>query len=284
MNKYLNKPFPFIESKNHRMLASFLFSLFIFIFISTFQPFGISNIQHHKSLYLLGYFGITFFVLITSYFIGPTIFKTFFNFDNWTIKKNIIFIAIQFLIIIGLNWVYNSTIGTEFTEQHSLLNFIFITVSVGIFPTLFLIYFIEKNLTRKNESIATNFTNSIQHKSNKSKNTIVKILSKNSDETIIIDLKQLICVKSEGNYLNVFFLIETEIKSKLIRNSVSNIEEQLIAFEKVKRCHRSYIVNLEKVKEMTGNARNLNLHIPDLGFSIPVSRSFPKEIFKELNI
>ena len=69
----------------------------------------------------------------------------------------------------------------------------------------------------------------------------------------------------------------------LIRNSIKSIEEQLIIFKNIIRCHRSYIVNLDMVSKMSGNARNFNLHIEKLGFKIPVSRSFPKEIFKKLD-
>ena len=284
MNEYLNKPFPFIESKKHRILVSFLFSLFIYIFLFVFQPFGISNIQYYKTLYILGYFGITFCVLLLGFFIAPILFKTFFSPDNWTIKKNIIFITIQFLIIIELNWVYNSTIGVGITEQHSPYYFIFITVSVGIFPTLFLIYFIEKSLTHRNQTIATNFTHNIQHQKNNAINTSIKLVSKNNNETLIIGLEQLICIKSEGNYLKVFFKDDNIIKSKLIRNSISKIEEQLIIFENVERCHRSYVVNLDNVEKLSGNARNFNLHITNLDFLIPVSRSFPQEIFKKNNL
>jgi len=284
MNEYLNKPFPFIEKKNHRILASILFSGFIYVFLLIFQPFGISDIEYYKPIFIAGFSGITLIVLLFSFFILPAIFKNLFDFDKWTIKRNATFIIIQFLIITVFNWVYNSTIGKGITEQHSLFYFVFITVSVGIIPTFFLIYFIEKNLLLKNQYIATKFTKNIQHRTNISENSKIKLLSQNNDETILIELNQLICIKSEGNYLKVFFLKENIIKSKLIRNSISKIEEQLIIFEKVKRCHRSYIVNLEKLEKMTGNARNLNLHIPNLDFTIPVSRSFPKEIFKQFNL
>ena len=284
MNYYLNKPFPFIENKSFRILASFLFSGFVYVFLLTFQPFGISNIQYYKPIFVLGFFGITFIVLLFSFLVAPVMLKNLFDFDKWTIKKNVIFIILQFFIITVLNWIYNSTIGKEITEQHSLFFFVFITVSVGVIPTLFLIYFTEKNLARKNQHIAKNFTNNIQHQINMPENITIKFASKNNDETIIIDLEQFICVKSEGNYLKVFFSEENIFKSKLIRNSISNIEEQLIVFKKVKRCHRSYIVNLDKVEKMTGNARNLNLHISNMNFTIPVSRSFPNAIFKELNL
>jgi len=219
-----------------------------------------------------------------SFFVLPAILKKLFDFDKWTIKKNIIFIVVQFLIVTVLNWIYNSIIGKDITEQHSLFFFVFITVSVGIIPTFFLIYIIEKNLTRKNKKIATNFTENIKHQKSINKSTIINLVSKNKDETITIDLKQLLCVKSEGNYLKVYFLKENRIVSKLIRNSISKVEEQLIIFEQVKRCHRSFLVNLGKVDKMTGNARSFNLHISSLDFTIPVSRSFPKEVFKKLNI
>ncbi len=284
MNEYLNKPFPFIEKKNHRILASVLFSGFIYVFLLIFQPFGISNIQYYKPVFIAGFFGITFIVLLFSFLVAPVIFKHLFDFDKWTIKKNAVFIVIQFLIITVLNWIYNSTIGKGITEQYSLFHFVFITVSVGIIPTLFLIYFIEKNLSRKNQHIATNFTKSIQHRTNISENSKIKLLSQNNDETIIIELNQLICIKSEGNYLKVFFRVENEIKSKLIRNSIKSIEEQLIIFKNIIRCHRSYIVNLDTVSKMSGNARNFNLHIEKIEFKIPVSRSFPKEIFKKLDL
>jgi len=282
MIEYLNKPFPFIENKLHRLIASFLFALFIFIFIYIFQPFGISNIQYNKGLYLLGYFGITASVMLLGFFVAPLIFKDFFNFENWTIKKNYIFISIHFLLIIILNWIYNTTIGI--TEQHSLLYFILITVSVGIFPTLFLMYFIEKILTNKSQSIATTITDKIQHQKTETINTSIQLVSKNNNETFTINLHQLICIKSEGNYLSVVFKDNNKIESKLIRNSISKIEEQLIIFEKVVRCHRSYIVNLGNVEKLSGNARNFSLHITDLDYLIPVSRSFPNEIFKRFDL
>jgi len=284
MNNYLKKPFPFIENKKHRILLSFLFSIFIYFFLLIFQPFGIADIKSHMPIFISGFSGITLLVLIFSFLIAPTVFKNTFDFDKWTIKKNLIFITVQFLIISVLNWIYNSTIGAEISVQHNLMFFVFVTVSVGITPTVFLIYFIENELARKNRNIASDFTNNIQHRIKKNENTRIKLLSKNNDEHINIELLQLISIKSEGNYLKVFFTLDNELKSQLIRNSIKNIEEQLITFENIIRCHRSYIVNLDKVEKISGNARNFNLHIKELDFTIPVSRSFPKETFKKLGL
>ncbi len=283
MKEYLNKPFPFVEKKKHKVLVSILFSIFIYVFLLTFQPFGISTIQYYKGIFIAGFSGISFIVLMLSFFVTPIVLKKKLDLKKWNIKSALIFIIVQFLIITILNWTYNSIVGKDITEQHSLLFFVFITTSVGIIPTFFLIYFIEKHLTPKNQYIASHFVSNINTKTSIFKNEIISLLSKNNNETITICLKDFLCIKSEGNYLNVYFLDNNKTTSKLIRNSISNIEEQFRSFEQIKRCHRSFLVNLDKVEHITGNARRLNLHVPNLNFTIPVSRTFPKEILKKFN-
>ncbi len=280
---YLNKPFPFIEKTQHKIIASFLFSAFIYTFLIIFQPFGIVNIPYYKPLFILGFFGITFIVLLNGYLIAPYFFRQFFNTDNWTIRKNLIFISIQILIIAILNWLYNSTVGKDVTEQHNLFSFLFITISIGFFPTILLNMFIEKYLSKKHQNIAENLTHTIQSE-NKSKDIQkINIISENENESMSIELDQLICIKSEGNYVDVYFYKNEKINKQFIRNSLTKLGKQLIIFENIKRCHRSYIVNFSNIEKVSGNARNFNLHIKMLDFTIPVSRSFPKEIITKYN-
>jgi len=284
IKEYLNKPFPFIENKNHRIILSIIFSLFIYLFLLTFQPFGISNIQFYKPIFILGFSSITFLILIISFLLAPLLFKNYFNLEKWTIKKNMMFIIVQIIIISFLNWLYNSTLGEDITVQHSLFTFIFITFAVGFFPTFFFIYFTEKSLADKNKLIASDFTNNIKNREISIQNNPIKLISKNNKETFTIDLDQLICIKSEGNYLKTFYNENNDIVQKIIRNSISKLESQFSEYNNIIRCHRSFIVNIDKVSKMSGNARNLTLHIHKLNFTIPVSRSFPKETFTNLKL
>ena len=59
---------------------------------------------------------------------------------------------------------------------------------------------------------------------------------------------------------------------------MKKIEYDFLENKKIIRCHKSYFVNLSKVKTTSGNARALYLHINELDFQIPVSRNFSKEI------
>ncbi len=282
MNKYLNKPFPFIEQTNHKIIASLLFSAFVYVFLIVFQPFNISNIQYYKPIFILGFFAITFFVLLFSLLLIPYFFGKYFNPDNWTIKKNLVFTSLIILIITVLNWLYNSTVGENITTQFSLLYFIFITVSVGAFPVVLLNFLVEKYLNKRNQNIADSFNTNIDEQNRSNNSKIITIISENNNESIKIDLDQLLCIKSEGNYVNIFYKINGGIERKLIRNSISKILEQLMIFKQINRCHRSFVVNFDNVESISGNARNFNLQIKNLDFPIPVSRSFPKHLISQI--
>ncbi len=58
-----------------------------------------------------------------------------------------------------------------------------------------------------------------------------------------------------------------------LRISLSNILKQ-VQTQTIKRCHRSYIVNLDKVRNLKDNAQGYKLILSEMDFDIPVSRSF----------
>jgi DNA-binding LytR/AlgR family response regulator len=68
------------------------------------------------------------------------------------------------------------------------------------------------------------------------------------------------------------------MKKTLIRNTLSKIEKQL-PFDNIKKCHRSYLANLNLIEKITGNAQGYRLHFPfSTEITVPVSRSKGKEL------
>jgi len=58
LKNFLNKPFPFIDTKEQRLVAVIFISLFIFGFLYIFQPFGLAAIVKDKALIIAGYASI----------------------------------------------------------------------------------------------------------------------------------------------------------------------------------------------------------------------------------
>jgi len=279
---FFNRPFPFPPFLKLRLKISFAVSFFLYAFLLLAQPFAISQIKANKAIYLLGYFAIILFVLVGRLGFLPLVAKKFYNAKNWTLSKMIYFISTQYLLASILIWYYDSTIGKEITTQTSLLNNLFYIIIIGILPSLFVLVFIENKLRHKHEHIAQEVTEQLHSEQNINQTGSIRLTSKNKDENIELGANDIICLKAEGNYIKVFYVQDGKTGQHMIRNSLSNIERQFIEYHHYKRCHRSYIVNFNQIDEISGNARNYNLHFKNLDFSVPVSRSFPHDIIIQM--
>jgi len=137
----------------------------------------------------------------------------------------------------------------------------------------------EHYLNHRNCKLAEHLSTQIDTKQDKT-DEILHFISENQNENFDISSNQLLCVKAEGNYCNVFYVENEQVINKLIRTSLRKLEINFEDYPDIKRCHKSFIVNMKNVNKVSGNARNYVFHINHLPFSIPVSRSFPQQIIK----
>lgn len=72
-----------------------------------------------------------------------------------------------------------------------------------------------------------------------------RILIKNSQKNIFIDVGEIEWIESSGNYVKLYLPDTTH----MIRGSLKNLEEKLNPLQFV-RIHRSWMVNIKKVKEI----------------------------------
>jgi len=100
------------------------------------------------------------------------------------------------------------------------------------------------------------------------------IIIKSSESLLLeIKLEDLICIKSKGNKSIIYYEDKSVIKSELIRKSLKRFQIDLENQDpKIIRCHKSYIVNLNKVNMISGTTKGFKLHHKELDFKIPVSR------------
>ncbi len=110
----------------------------------------------------------------------------------------------------------------------------------------------------------------------------INISSQLKKESLSFFPSQFLFAESDGNYVH-FYLIENGKPRKVtIRNSISNIEEQLSESNEFFRTHRAFIVNLKKVRRKLGNSSGYRLKLIDAETEIPVSRQKSKELDSSL--
>ncbi len=283
INSWLNRPFPYVENQATKVGASFLFGSFIFLFLRFFQPFGIADISQNKTNYLSGFGLMTFIGMMINFFVLPLFFPSFFDTDKWCVKKHIVFCLGNILLIALLNWFYYNGAGPYAATNYDLISFLIFTVGVGIIPTIIATMYLERNLWKKHSLIAKNISDGLEKQKRGIENIeFISLISENINESFQLSQGSLICISSEGNYSKVYYQDKGKVAERLMRLPLKIAEEHLVNFDKIVRCHRSYIVNLKQVASVSGNARSYKLHMTELDFTIPVSRNLSKTIIEQL--
>ena len=100
----------------------------------------------------------------------------------------------------------------------------------------------------------------------------IRINSQLKKEELAFYPNQLIFAEADGNYVNFYLDYEGKKRKETIRNSISDIEQQLAETKFIVRTHRAFIVNLKKIRSKKGNTMGYRLKLHGTEAEIPVSR------------
>jgi DNA-binding LytR/AlgR family response regulator len=93
-------------------------------------------------------------------------------------------------------------------------------------------------------------------------------------------LEDLLYLEATDNYVTIFYIDNNKIAKYLIRNTLKNLEQKLQK-KNIMRCHRSYMVNFEKVKIMLKEKTGLYLELDiEPKFRLPVSRTYVASVIE----
>ncbi|WP_158550010.1 LytR/AlgR family response regulator transcription factor [Runella aurantiaca] len=107
--------------------------------------------------------------------------------------------------------------------------------------------------------------------------SILTLVAENGKDKLTILPQHLCYIEADDNYVTVVFQEEQKIRKELLRSSLGRIESQIRASH-IRRCHRSYMVNLQKVYRVSGNAQGYKLHLWQVAEPLPVSRGYAKQV------
>ena len=91
----------------------------------------------------------------------------------------------------------------------------------------------------------------------------------------IIPQENIVYIASEDKYITIVY---DNDKKKTVRFAISRAQK-LLSHQLLVRCHHRFIVNLTKIKELTGNHSGIVLLS---GEQLPISRNYRKSFIKEL--
>jgi hypothetical protein len=251
--------------------------LFTTLFLLIFQPFGVSNFDPNFKLSLefllaIGSVGlvVSAALAINEFLLRPLLLK---NPDR---AQMIGWLAWVYVLVATVSFLQYNFLGNwhdmRWSSYFGFLRDICLLIS---FPVAGFIFFI------RHESLKTRFValQSIQLGAPAEK--LVHLTSENEKDNVSIALDQLLYLESQDNYVAVVHMDQGVRRGTLIRTSLKRLEAALDE-PLLSRCHRSYIVNLHRVRACHGNRHGLKLSLEGADQPIPVSRSYTDSILRAL--
>lgn len=282
---FLSKPFSLIDDTISKLFLIFFAGLFSTIFIFYYNPFNISQIEYGSAIgnylpiWTVG--GIGIIILSISQFILRPILKL----QNLNVGEFILWSIFEiFFLCIGVFFFFG-----EFKEPF-ITEFLLIgkyTISISIIP-YFMIYLmitiwkLKFQLKQKNKIISQNEKKSEDHLLS----TITKqklFFKENGDLLFGIQPEKILYLKSDNNYISIFFVNNEKVEKKLIRSNLKSIEQNLtISF--LLRVHRSYMININRVITIQPDRGNYILKLDKLpNLYIKVSKSYKEKFDRRIN-
>jgi len=269
IKSFLLQPYPDDNDLKAFVRSSLLGGLIVFLILYLFRPFKIDN-SPDLFKHALGFGLVTVAVSFVYDLILKYILKLRRDAESWVFWKWIVAVSILIFSVAIANYFYMIHI-THWAHSVKVFKIMLsATMIVGIFPV---IVFGGMNLIRnlkKNIAIAEKMKVPGLEKSEK---PVIAFPLNKSGEIKELNAAKILYIESLQNYVQLVYLDGSEVKKEIIRSTMKSVEA-LIEGSSLRRSHRSFIVNEEKISGVRGNAQGLKLKLENLEEEIPVSRKY----------
>jgi len=282
VNSFLNllrQPYPLSTETSEKITLALVCGFFVALFLLVFQPFHLNQLTVSKRVFAIIAYGlITTFCMLFNDISIKKIFSSAFDEDKWTVKKQIAWFIYQIVFISVINLVFSAVLGLVALSIGGFLFFQAITLAVGVFPVFIITITNYVRLFKRNTQVAATIAlEKLETTTAADVSEVIELTADNGKDKILFPANALLFITSSDNYSTLFLIKEGNLQKELIRGSLTRFEQQLNT-KLIRRCHRSYIVNLFHVIRVSGNAQGYNLHFAQTNSLAPVSRKYSAEI------
>lgn len=251
------------------------------VYIRVFDPFGMAILDSGVQNKLMGgYFMINTLVLGIVFAIDYLLLKIL-SYMQSAVRFTI-FSLLGVLSLSVAAWIFNHNIGQLLILDKPFLSLLFDIITAILLPIV-LIYLVMIRITlQQAQKVAKNLQVQISGIEPQPIDETITLKDDNDNILIELSVSNLLYIQGSDNYCTIFFLKDEKPAKEMLRFTLKGIENQTDRFENIVRCHRSFIVNLNKIKRVSGNAQGYKLHVENDKQVIPVSRSFPKDIIQKI--
>ena len=264
-------PRPVLKS----LIIAVLSGLFIALFLLYFEPFNFHLNTDGNKVFHMSFFGcITTFVLLFFLYVFPLLLPNLFSDKNWKLGYQMILNMLIIIAIAAFNSIYSNYMNSIPFGWDSYWLILSRTSVLGILPIAFITFSDYYLKVKSSLNSASNIIKNKKEFLKDLKEVTHQISTDLKSETFSFKENDFNYAIAVGNYIDMCSLDENTLKKVTYRVTLSSFEIQVKESSNLIRCHRSYLVNLNKVKNISGNAQGLKLELINQSEIIPVSRKY----------
>ena len=272
-NKIFNQDFSLIDSAKDKAFLVLFTTVYLVLFLNIYRPFNVDYwaASGDEIVFTLTAFGIIGGLgLAFSQFVLRRLFKM----QKFTLNQFLLWLFFEFLIITLIFTIIFSNVTGMSSFFHEFYFNVRLTTLSAIIPysIALLILALHKNIREVKK---------LQVQKNKVPltNEMLKLPDDKGNIKFTFPVKDLLYLESTDNYVLIHYMAGDQIKQEILRNSLKKLEEVLVGFP-LKRCHRSYMVNLDNLTMVKKTGQKMTIVLPNVPEVIPVSKTYQNN-FKE---
>jgi len=173
--------------------------------------------------------------------------------------------------------VYSKILGTIEIQFADVVKIIF----VGSIPVALLIIINHERLLRSNLKSAQLLNKKLIEKKEQYQK-LVHFESEYKNDGITLKPDSISVIKSADNYIEIYYEREGSLRKHIIRSTLNKAEIATRECDFLIRCHRSYIVNIKRIKEIQGNSQGYKLYFENLDSPAQVSQMYISEFKRHI--
>lgn len=266
--KICNRKYPFQKRNRAHYLIALLLALWIFVFLWFPEPFELYRVGFKKKMQVIPQY--SFFGGI-SYYLAQILQNFLFKkYNSWTLIFEATFLITALLLAsVFMYTIYYFGIN-HYTVAYSYFKYIrliYIPSLVIILPFIIISRVLSAYLNANDKS-----------KVGFRENADVVIQGSGKFELLKLSKKNIIYIKSDNIYIDIFYEEKNEVNSQSIRLKLSEVE---ILLPELLKTHRSYLVNKNFFRSLKREDDKVFLELK-YNLIVPVSRGKKENVLKHM--
>ncbi len=277
LSSFFAQPYPFYyQGKDLSVIVVVIF-VFVVFFNFLVEPFNVSRDEHIMHYFWISVIHSLVPIIVLLLLVGALLHKNVLI-DSWTVKKETV-LLLSFFLCTGIGQFLIRDLIYDNPNNWSWGYFFEEIRNTFIVGTLLMLILIPLNFNRlyfRNQRRAAQFQGMPQsvldtHKKKSFASIFIKTQLKGDD--FELHPNEFIFARSDKNYLEIFLKKEGKLIKQVKRMTIKQLDAQLSRFPFMTRIHRSYLVNLNQIAKVSGNAQGYRLELKDVPDTLPVSRA-----------